>query len=239
MIDNFDRILGLIRNMNADWKDDLDRMGLWDNFYNLYALADDNKKGNILVGFVALAYNYRSDMIEISKDRLETKRRIMIKLGGLTAMDDKLLHDSAYGLNDTVNRVAGWYANDQKDWRWPDIISKIELHSRANALSAASLFPDSEVAKLLKEATLARKEAQEMWNDLRREYLPLDNALAAEGLVKLTDRMTVDFANWESYIRALKTEEKKVKDEEQAIRDKAKEIIKQQKDAEKLADKAK
>ncbi len=238
MTDHLDKIYDLTQNMGSNWKESLDKMGLWNTFFDLYAESGDNKTGNILVAFVVFAYNYKSDMIEFSKDRLDTKRRIMIKFGGLLAMDNKLLHDAAFGLNSTTNRVSGKYVEDQKDWRWPDVISKIELHSRLNALASSNLIPDSDLSKMLKDATVGRKEAQEMWNDLRREYLPLDNALAAEGKPKLTERM-IDFTNWESYIRSIKTEKKRQQDEEEAIREKAKEIIKQQKEKEKEAEKKK
>lgn len=237
MTEHLDKIYDLTHDIDSNWKESLDKMGLWNTFFDLYAEAGDNKRGNILVAFVVFAYNYKSDMIEFSKDRLDTKRRIMVKFGGVLAMDDKLLHDAAFGLNSAVNRASGKYVEDQRDWRWPDIISKIEIHSRVNALAASNLLPDSDLSKMLKDATIGRKEAQDMWNDIRREYLPLDNALTLEGKPKLTDRMT-DFTNWESYIRSIKNEKKRQQDEEEAVREKAKEIIKQQKEKEKEAEKS-
>lgn len=230
-----EKIYELLSSIDTDWKIHLDRLGIWDNVFDLYTEAKDGPEANRLLAFIALAYHYRSEMIELSKDRLEVKRKIMIRVAGLGFKDSKVLSDAAAGLNSVTNRVAAWFVDEQKDWRWGDIISKIELHSRTNAAISHELEPDSDSAKRLEMATKLRKDADLMWNEIRREFLPLDNAMVSEGKSKITDNLsTKDFTSWEAYVRKISQKKKRQQEEAQADADLLKEAKRQQKENDKI-----
>jgi hypothetical protein len=230
-----DKIFELLPLIDSDWKTHLDRLGIWDNVFDLYTEAKDGPEANRLLAFIVLAYHYRSEMIEISKDRLEVKRKIMIRVAGLGFKDSKVLSDAAVGLNSVTNRVAAWFVDEQKDWRWGDIISKIELHSRTNASVSHELEPDSDSAKRLEMATKLRKDADLMWNEIRREFLPLDNALVAEGKPKITENLSSkDFTSWEAYVRKIQQEKKRQQQEAEDDAELLKEAKRKQKEDDKI-----
>jgi hypothetical protein len=230
-----EKIHELLPVVDSDWKPHLDRLGIWGNVFNLYAEAPDGPTANKLLAFIVLAYNYQSEMIELSKDRLEVKRRIMIRVAGLSYTESKILADAAVGLNTVVNKVAAWHVEEQKDWRWGDIISKIEYHSRVNADVSLELDLDSDGAKKLEAATKLRRDAAIMWDEIRREFLPLDNALTAEGKPKITDNIKVsDFTSWEGYIRQKNFEKKRLQQEEENTAEMLKESKRQEKENNKI-----
>lgn len=230
-----EKIYELLPEVESDWKTHLDRLGIWQNVFNLYAEAPDGSTANKLLAFVVLAYNYQSEMIELVKDRLEVKRRIMIRVAGLKYTESKILSDAAVGLNTVVNKVAAWHVEEQKDWRWGDIISKIEYHSRVNADVSLELDLDADAAKKLAAATTLRREAATMWDEIRREFLPLDNALTAEGKPKITDNIKVsDFTSWEGYIRQKNFEKKRQQQEEENEAEMVKESRRQEKENDKI-----
>lgn len=230
-----EKIHELLPVIDSDWKTHLDRLGIWGNVFNLYAEAPDGPTANKLLAFIVLAYNYQSEMIELSKDRLEVKRRIMIRVAGLTFTESKILADAAAGLNQVVNKIAAWHVEEQKDWRWGDIITKIELHSRVMADISHQLDVDSDSAKNLEAATKLRKDAAIMWEEIRREFLPLDNALAAEGKQKITDNIKVsDFTSWEGYIRQKNFEKKRLEQEAELAAEMIRESKRQEKENNKI-----
>lgn len=230
-----EKIYELLPTMDSDWKTHLDRLGIWDRVSILYSEANNGPEANRLLAFIVLAYHYRSDMIEIAKDRLEVKRKIMIRVAGLGFKDSKILSDAAVGLSAVSNKVSAWFVDEQKDWRWGDIISKIELHSRTIASISHELEPDDSSIKRLDGSTKLRKDADAMWNEIRREFLPLDNALTAEGKPKITDTLSVkDFTSWESYVRKISQEKKRIQQQEEDDAELLKEAKRQQKENDKI-----
>lgn len=230
-----EKIYELLSEVDSDWKTHLDRLGIWNNVYPLYTQAKNGPEANKALAFIVLAYHYKSEMIEIARDRLEVKRKIIIRVAGLAYKESKLLSDAAIGLSPVINSVAAWFVDEQKDWRWGDIISKIELHSRTQAANSNELEPTVESAKRLKEATILRKEADVMWNEIRREFLPLDNALVSEGKSKITENLsTKDFTSWEGYVRGIQQEKKRLQEIEENNAEMVKESKRQAKEDEKI-----
>lgn len=204
------KIESLRKNMESDWQPDLEKLNVWndvDEFY--YEILKDNERwvANTIFAFVVLAYHATSEWLQISGDRLENKKKIMKSLVGISwqtnpALVDAVLGDSTENTHGRIDKLIEWFINDQKDWRWSEIISNKEFYSKANILAqgANSIKDMKEAGQMKESARLLNEKADQYLDAIRKEYVDLDSALKKEGKVMITERLANDKSSWELFI---------------------------------------
>lgn len=206
------KVSELIKNMEADWQPDLEKLNVWndvDEFYYDIMGGDEDKRwiANTIFAFVVLAYHASSDWLQITGDRLENKKKIMKSLAGISyqtnpVLVDAILGDSTDSSHGRIDKLIEWFINDQKDWRWSEIISNKEFYSKANILAqgANSIKDMKEAGQMKREATELNLKADGFLDAIRKEYVDLDSALKKEGKVMITERLANDKSSWELFI---------------------------------------
>jgi hypothetical protein len=228
-----DLIYVLIDTIEADWREELESINIWDDVQDLYMYNEiDRIQANTILALIVLAYDGNSKFLEPHKDRHDNKVKILQRLAGLNAMQTEVYRKVVFGFEKKVNEFINWYIDYQKDWRWKDIVAADEYHSTALQMSmAGSLSPDvmQSIGKMRMLARTDKKEAEKMRDDLRKEYLNVDLILEKENKPKATEVVTGNFMNHEEWVasdRANKLEiylaELKQKEEEQDAKDQLK-----------------
>lgn len=211
-------ILKLIKRIEDDWTEELDNHNLWidvEDFYNEIMRKNDRWVANVIFAFIVLSYDASSDYLTLTMDRIANKRSVMKRLAGPSYQTNQILVEAVLGDSDQTSRgiidkTIEWYIERQKDWRWGEILSNIEFHSRGLALSqGANAIKEMKEAGSMKEtATLLREKADVFLDNIRKEFVDLDTVIEKEGRVKLTERLKNDHSSWELFILMKNNKEK-------------------------------
>lgn len=206
------KIEKLRKDMEADWRPELEKLNVWndvDEFYYSVMGGSEDKRwiANTIFAFVVLAYHASSEWLQITGDRLDNKRKIMKSLVGISwqtnpVLVDAVMGDSTENTHGPIDKLIEWFINDQKDWRWSEIISNKEFYSKANVLTqgANSIKDMKEAGQMKALATELNLKADGFLDAIRKEYVDLDSALKKEGKVMITDRLANDKSSWELFI---------------------------------------
>jgi hypothetical protein len=215
-----EEILVLKRDLEKDWRPRLDKINILQDVYPLYNYIDNIKDANTILAFIALAYDAESEFLDPHKDRVENKRAIMRRLAGVDCFKRELYINTVLGGDEIIDSIIEWYINNQKDWRWGDIVSNMELASKADLLakSVETISDVTEAIKLKKLARDTREDADKMLLTLRKEFMNIDASLENEGKKKLTDRIEVDPFSHEMYLKQRKLREAAIAAEEAAAK---------------------
>lgn len=219
----FERVHQVLRKrLDDDWTADLDELNIWHElieFYSYISALSSRRDANAILAFIVCAYDASSSYLEPSLDRLQVKRSIMKRMAGEKWEEKSWFLNAVLGDEKGVlDRTVEWYINRQKDWRWSDWIANTEYHARAVALSQGTTIEemkDSDV--MLTKANSRRLSADATLEEIRRDFMDIDESLKQEGKQKLTDRLSNDSSSWELFIlkKNQKTEaEKRVKEAE-------------------------
>lgn len=193
----------LMHKLGDDWTEHLDQLNI-DNEYveKMYADPDikgDALRGNIVLCYTVLAYDNRSRFLEPHKDRWENKKKILVKLGGLSVMTIPFFQQLIGNQHTACFDLASWYIGYQRDWRWGQWITLTEFHSMSENMAKKGALDATEavqIGKMLEIAEKRRMRADEILDDLKKEFLHLDTALEKEDRLTITD---VDNSNFMSY----------------------------------------
>jgi hypothetical protein len=222
----FERFYTVLRKrLDDDWTADLDELNIWHElieFYSYIEALSSKRDANIVLCFIVFAYDASSTFIEPLLDRIQVKRSIIKRLAGEGWEKKPLYLNSVLGdERGIIDRTVEWYINRQKDWRWSDWIANTEYHARATALSQGTTIDemkDSDV--MLAKGNSRRMAAAVILEEMRQDFMDIDESLKQEGKQKLTDRLQNDSSSWELFI--LKQNQKK--DAEKRLKDAEKEV---------------
>lgn len=200
----------LRKDMESDWTEALDKLNVWtevEDFYYEIMRTNERWVANTIFAYVVLAYHPSSDWLQITGDRLDNKKKIMRSLAGISyqtnpVLVDAVLGDSTDSVHGTIDKLIEWFINDQKDWRWSEIVSNKEFYSKANILAqgANSIKDMKEAGQMKREATELNVKADGFLDAIRKEFVDLDSALKKEGRVMITERLANDKSSWELFI---------------------------------------
>jgi len=204
------KINKLKNDIESDWTQELDNLNLWidlEEFYNEIMRKHERWIANTIFAFIVLSYDASSEYLQITGDRIDNKRNIMKRLAGPSyqtnpILVEAILGDSSETERGIIDKTIEWYIDRQKDWRWKEIMSNTEFHSRALVLSQGSTsVKEMKEAGALKEyATVLIEKAYSYLDAIRKEYVDLDSQLKKEGKVMITDRLANDHLSWELFI---------------------------------------
>ena len=212
------KILDLTKKMASDWKNDLYAMGLYENVRPIYDFHKDRTPvANTLVAFVILAYSNESDWIVVNHDRIKNKYDILKRLGvpEHTLKEDFWI-DVMTGNDFTVNNIAKWFLEWQKDSRWSTFISKKNYYSeniqfvntplhltrqvvlRGDKIDVDLSDEDILKAKKLKGQLLTEAQEQEqgaiaLHKEMENDFRTLNAILKQEDLPEITDNKNISY----------------------------------------------
>lgn len=224
----FERVHQVLRKrLDDDWTADLDELNIWHElieFYSYISALSSRRDANVVFAFIVFSYDASSTFLEPSVDRLLVKRSIMKRLAGDGWETTPLFLNAVLGdEKGVIDRTVEWYINRQKDWRWTDWIANTEFHARASALSQGTTIEemkDSDI--MLTKANLRRVAADATMEEMRRDFMDIDESLKQEGKPKLTERLQNDPTSWELFVyknNAKKEAEKRIKDAEKEAKE--------------------
>ena len=218
------RIIELKRHPEDDWQDDLERLNIKEDLAYFYGMMPDRQIANCILTFIVFAYSADSDYIEPTTDRLENKRNIMKRVAGDGWENKENLLEAVVGdEGGVIDNTIEWYLNRQKDWRWNTIISGWEFHAKAQSLqsTASDVKSMNEAASMLNIADARREKSDNLWDQIKREFMDIDSALAAEKKDKLTDRLKKDDSTWELWVKMKKIRKARIEAMEKAEKEEA------------------
>lgn len=210
----------LRRRLEDNWEEELERLNIADELYDFYNEIGDRLTANTIFAFIVFAYDASSEYIETTKDRLENKKSILIRLAGPSCLTkaiyvDALMGDTEGGNQGIIDKTIEWYINRQRDWRWTNIMSGMEFYSKAVSMqSTASTISDMrDMGVLLREAEARREKAEAYLEQIKNEYVDIDGQLDKEKRIKMTDRLRNDYTGWELHVLQLKERQRREEEE--------------------------
>src|SRR5437868_3513469 len=138
-----ERVRILRKNLDGDWRPDLEELGIWEEVEPLYIHVEQRRNANIIFAYVVFAYHSKSEYLNPHKDRLEVKHGIMRRIGGKDCLEKELFLDAVLGGDATIDNLIEFVINDQRDWRWNTIVSNMEFASKVTAKSRTEDFKES------------------------------------------------------------------------------------------------
>jgi hypothetical protein len=203
----------LMHKLEDDWTEELERLNIDDDVAPLYSapgVEGNTLTGNIILCYTVLAYDNGSSFLEPHKDRWENKKKIMVKLAGLSAMTIDLYKKVISNEHTQSFDLATWYLNYQKDWRWSNYITLLEYHSMAETMSKKGALDAQEgiqIGKMLEISEKRRERADTLLEEMQKEFLSLDTACEKEGRPRVTDMDNTNFMSYENYLNNKKNKQ--------------------------------
>jgi hypothetical protein len=194
-----DFIISKIKLLSSSWVDELELMNVYEDVEPLYNIKDKGYNPNVALAFIILSYDRRSEWIQIHKDRIENKTKIMQTIAGLSCMSVERYANIVKGKDDAANQVISWFLDYQKDWRWKTIVRCFEYHSTVMNMPQMGTSKDTlDIGRCITEAVNKRKEGEKLWKEIKTEFVNLDTILEQEGKHKITEN--IDFMSHEQFI---------------------------------------
>jgi hypothetical protein len=218
------------QNLNESGFPLLKEVNLHTVFEPLYDMNFKLNETNALVCFIIFAYDPDSSWLDLRKDRIENKHRIIEGLGmnPIHSPFDKVLN----GENEKISDICLNFLLNLTDWRWQTVFSLLEYHAKMirycyqNTESEMSfekldgegqkqtLFEDLDEDKvskinknkgeLLELAIKRRKQADELLSEIRKDFVNTDASTNADFgfMFSETAKEKVDILSWRHFIKA-------------------------------------
>ena len=195
--------------MDADWQEDLESYNLHVNFSPIYKLGYSNKISNTIVAFIVRAYDKNSTYIDLRRDRLDDKNKILEGLGANPF--NEIFKPIVEGENKEVQDVYLRYLHQQKDVRFRTALMCFEFYT--NNINFINEKEDSELAdekaanvkerkaKLLREMIGLQSQGEALINEIKKDYATLDKITESELGFTYTDPENYDINSWSQFIK--------------------------------------
>lgn len=219
------------RELNKDHSFYLEDMGLSKTFEDVYKLNLTTKDENRVICFIIFAYDPDSKKLDIRKDRQENKLSILHSLGATVSSDffSGIINNS----NESFSNVVLLYLELLTNWRWPTIYSLLDYHSSMIRFATQKTDAEKSFDKMNKEGEVktisqdydidtiakvniqksdifkraidARKQADELLDDIRKEFMPTDAVTQADFGFTFTEtaKKKVDIYSWRAFVSEL------------------------------------
>lgn len=226
----------LSKSPESNHLDYLKEANLFNCFEGIYKLNVNVETANLVVAYLIYAYDPDSLKLDIRKDRYENKVEILISLG--LDINSEIVQELLTNGNEDFNNCVLVYLEKLTNWRWQTIYSLLDYHS--NMIRFANQKTEEEksfdkmnkegevktlsqsydidtIAKvniqksdIFKRAIEARKNADELLEDIRKEFMPTDTVVQQDFNFTFTEtsKKKVNILSWREYIKGLN--EKKI-----------------------------
>jgi len=203
-----DKVLKLIsklyKELTKDWSVELKKINIYEDVNEIYS-KHDTYHANCILSFIVFAYHRESQWLELHKDRLENKTKIMRTIVGDWAMSDEAFSETVKGNNSASNTVITWLLDYQKDWRWKQIELDFSYHAQIRDMTK-NIKPEEDAkdalnkGKCIEEALKRRRQGEALLKEIQQEYMILDTIAKQENKPEPTKDIK-GIMSWEDRIR--------------------------------------
>lgn len=221
-------IKDLLKDLNSDWEERLRDINAYLEFEPIYKLKYKEAEKNLIVAFIILAYDYQSAQIDVRRDRSDDKSRILKNIGFDPTKE--LFKKIVSGEENTVKECGFNYCMSRKNWKFTSVLQLIEQSSESmryarektdaqimeeqmskdgnNKITLTTDLDPEKVAKvklikmnILDKANEDRRKADDLIEEIKKEYAPIEKAIEEEYNFLITDSSTFNIECWADYIR--------------------------------------
>lgn len=224
-----------IRNdLLLDYEEKIKDFGLWDVFCHIYESQEKIADKNRLVCYVNYAYNPESYWLDLKKDRIDNKTRILINLEADIKSD--LYKNLLKEKHEPAIRSVFAFLEELKDWRWKAVYDYLDYASRMSRFASNETDEEKEYEKvakdgqiqkykeeidieviakvnkqkgeLLNQAHKAREKAEEIIREIRKDFAATDDATQADFGFNFSDTSKKkNILSWREFIRNVKAKQ--------------------------------
>lgn len=213
-------------DLSKDWKDELRDYNMPDSFASIYSTTDI-ENANRLICFVVYAYNPDSLWLDLRKDRLENKTKILHHLDA--NIDTLLFQDVINNKNEVVGMAIFDFLEQLKNWKWRAVFDLLDYSSKmfrfatqdteeersfdkmnkeGEVKTLVQSFDIDTISKvnkekglLLDQAIAKRKQADILLEEIRKDYVVTDNAVQQDfGFSYTETAKKKDLLSWRDFI---------------------------------------
>lgn len=214
--------------LDKNWLPDLIDNDLNDIFKPCYSLNLSIEDCNRVICFIIYAYSPESLWLDLKKDRLENKEKILSNLGA--DLSSKSFKEIINSKNDIVGDCIFSYLENSKNWKFRAIFDLLEysakmfrfanedtgtevthekMNKEGNPVALTAELDAETIVKInkgkseLQDIAIAkRKKADELLEEIRKEFVNTDNATKNDFGFSFTDTSKKrDILSWRAFIR--------------------------------------
>lgn len=224
------------KDLDKNWTDILEQNNIHSVFGAIYSIKDVAiEDQNRIISFIIYAYSPDSLWLDLKKDRIDNKKRILESLGAnlTSAIFKKVLYNS----EDIVGMCIFNFMEELKTWKWPIIFTLLDYSAKMQRFSGEQTEPEKkwdeldkaggkhtlteqldiadilkankEKGSLLQLAIEKRIQADSMIAEIEKDFLSTDIASQEDFGFKFTETAKKrDVMSWREFIRDKKDKEK-------------------------------
>lgn len=218
----------IYKDLNKDWTGDLELYNLHNIFQAVYNGPEKIADKNRIVCYICHSYNPDSLWLDLRKDRQSNKKTILTNLDADIKSD--LYSGIIDNKNEIVNISIFKFLEELKDWRWSQVFDFLEYAGRMSRFAAMQtdeekqyekVSKDGQVIKhteevdisviarvnkekglLLDQAYNARQKANDLIDNIKKEFVAVDNAVQQDFQFSFSETSKKrDILSWRQYIR--------------------------------------
>lgn len=223
------------KELDKDWKEELIDYNMPDTFKNIYTLDTTIENKNRIICFIIYSYSPDSLWLDLKKDRLENKTKILHNLNADSG--SILFTDILYNRNDIVGTAIYDLLENLKSWKWRGIFDLLDYSSKMFRFATQDTEQEKTIEKmnkegevkritsdydietiskinkekgiLLEQAIEKRKKADLLLEEIRKEFVATDIATQADFDFTFTDTSKKrDILSWRTFITELNEKKK-------------------------------
>jgi hypothetical protein len=218
----------IAKSLDQDHRELLSEFNYHNTLGAIYAIPNVAVEDhNRIICFIIYAYTPNNLWLDLKKDRMENKRKILDSLGANLKLE--IFKDVLHGSSDIVGMCIFNYLEELKDWRWPVIFDLLDWSGKMRRFSGKDteseikwdemnksgeketfkqevdintiISANEKKGKLLDMAIAKRKQADEMTKELEKDYVETDTATQSDFGFKFTDTPKKrDILSWRQFI---------------------------------------
>jgi len=207
----------------------LNEINLHTIFETVYEMKYSLPVINSIVSFVIYAFDPDSHWLDFKKDRIENKIRIIEGLG--QSKDKEPFNKILNGTDDKINEVILSYLINLTDWRWQTIFTLLDYHAKmirfvqdkVDSEKSYDAFDkdgqkhtlteeidldkitkvNKQKGELLDQAISARKKADDLFSEIRKDFVAVDIATQSDLNFTFTEtaKEKIDILSWREFIK--------------------------------------
>lgn len=190
---------------------------------------ESTKEKNKIVCYIIHAFHHDSNWLDLKKDRIDNKNTIIENLEGDPA--SKLWTGIVANKNEPVNISTFSFLETLKDWRWRSIFDLVDYAAKMSRFASketeeekqweelskdgekTTLKEEVDIEKIVKvnkqkgdlidQSVAARKKADVLMEDIRKQFLSTDTATQADFNFTFTETAKKkDIMSWREFIKS-------------------------------------
>lgn len=223
-----DLAIKISKQLDKNWLPELEENDLHKTFQSVYTINQNIENCNRIVCFIVYAYSPESLWLDLKKDRLENKTRILNNLDADISL--KIFEEILCNNNEAVGISIFEYLELLKSWKWRAIFDLLDYSAKMSRFASQEteseksfdkLNKAGEVKKiteeidvdvlvkvnkekgaLLDQSIAKRKQADTLLEEIRKEFVVTDHATQSDFNFNFTDSSRKkDILSWRNFIK--------------------------------------